>query len=485
MGVVVKQTLKGSIWSYTGVVIGALNIAILMPRIFSEEQIGLTSILVALSAMFAQFSTLGIGGITNYFFPLFRNREKQHNGYFAFMTAVSVFGFFIFCVIYALFHEAILSSKSDSSLLNEYSFYILPLTFFTLMFLVLDGYNTVLFDAVSGTFYKEFLFRVLNTIIIILYYYQYVNFSSFIFLYILILCLPAILIFFLLLKRREISFSLMKLSHLKKHKKEFINVALFSLIAGFGTMLTIYVDKYLTNYFLGLAVTGIYTIGSYIASVMQVPARSMIKILIPLISQNWRNNVHDKLQEIYMNSSLALFLISSIIFLLIWINIDIIFVFLPEQYMAGKYVFLIIGLANIVNAVGGTGSSILQISDSYRISTYFVFLLMISTVLFDIVFIPFFGINGAAAGTLFAAIGNVLLRVIFLKKRYSLNTFTLSHLWGLLFFICFIGLSLMAISDNMIIDSSIKSLAVIGFYVYILFRTDLLLNRNFIKNAFD
>ncbi|MBN2486645.1 MAG: lipopolysaccharide biosynthesis protein [Bacteroidales bacterium] len=482
MGIVFKQTLRGSIWSYLGVVIGALNVAILMPRIFSEEQIGLTSILVALSAIFAQFSTFGVGGITYYFFPLFRNPEKKHHYYFAFMSLIAVAGFLVFCIVYAFFHNEILTSKSDSALLDQYSFYILPLTFFTLMFAIFDGYNTVLYDAVSGTFYKEFLFRVLNTLIIILFFYKIIDFSFFLFLYIFILSLPAILLFFRLAVRGQVSFKILELSFFKKHRREFFFVALFSLISGFGSMLTIYIDKYLTNFYLGLAVTGIYTISSYIASVLQVPARSMTKILVPLIAQNWRNNVHDKLQEIYLNSSLAQFLISSFFFILIWINLDIVFLILPAQYAAGKYVILIMGLANIVNALGGSGSTILQISDSYKVSTYFIFALMLLTVLLDVLLIPVWGIVGAATGALFAAMGNVILRVIFLKRKYNLYTFDKNHLWGILIFAgCFLVFSSFDFTGQVIINGLIKTILISAIYALLLLKTDLLVNREFIK----
>ena len=71
MGIIAKQTIKGSVFSYLGVVLGGINVAILYPRILSEDQIGLINILIALSAIFAQFSSLGINGVTNYFFHHF------------------------------------------------------------------------------------------------------------------------------------------------------------------------------------------------------------------------------------------------------------------------------------------------------------------------------------------------------------------------------------------------------------------------------
>lgn len=485
MGIVIKQTLKGSIWSYIGVVIGALNVAILMPRFFSEEQVGLTTILVSFSVIFSQFSMLGIGGVTSYFFPLFRDPQNNHNGYLALISIISIVGFVVFSFIFLVFQDVILFSKTDSHLLNQYSFYILPLTFFTMMFSILDGYNTVLFDSVTGTFFKEFLFRILNTLIILLYYFDAVSFSVFLFLYIFILCLPAILIFFYLLKQKQVFFRNVDFSLFKKYRKEIFNVALFSFVSGLGSILTVYVDKFFTNYYLGLALTGVYSISFFVATLIQIPSRSMSKILIPLIAQSWRNNIHDKLQLIYTNSSLAQFLIASFIFLMVWLNVDIIFLILPPQYSAGKYVILIVGLANIIDAIGGSGSAILQISDSYKFSTYFIFILMILTVILDVILIPFLGIIGASLGALFAALGNVFLRIVFLKRKYDLSIFDTKHIWSFIIFLfCLLVFGAFDFSKQIILNGVIKSLIIVLIYVFFLFRTNLLVDKEFIKRIF-
>ena len=43
MGLIAKQTIKGSIYSYLGAFIGFVNVALLMPQIFTTDEIGLTT----------------------------------------------------------------------------------------------------------------------------------------------------------------------------------------------------------------------------------------------------------------------------------------------------------------------------------------------------------------------------------------------------------------------------------------------------------
>ncbi len=60
MGIIQKQTLKGSLYSYIGVVIGFLNMGILSPKIFTAEQIGLTQVMLATATILSQLGNHGI-----------------------------------------------------------------------------------------------------------------------------------------------------------------------------------------------------------------------------------------------------------------------------------------------------------------------------------------------------------------------------------------------------------------------------------------
>jgi len=59
MGIIQRQSIKGSIYSYIGAFLGFVNLAILAPKIFTTDQIGLTQVLVSLATIFAQLGTLG------------------------------------------------------------------------------------------------------------------------------------------------------------------------------------------------------------------------------------------------------------------------------------------------------------------------------------------------------------------------------------------------------------------------------------------
>jgi O-antigen/teichoic acid export membrane protein len=151
MGVIKKQTIKGSAYSYLGFGIGFF-FTIFSTKLFTTEQIGLMSILVAISALYSQFSTLGFTKVTERLFPYFRNSNNNHNGFLFLCLAIGMIGFILSVVIFFLIKPALIQSNiKQSPLLVEYIWYLVPLIFFRMFFLMLDTYNKMLFDATTGS----------------------------------------------------------------------------------------------------------------------------------------------------------------------------------------------------------------------------------------------------------------------------------------------------------------------------------------------
>ena len=107
MGIIEKQTIKGSIYSYLGVGIGFLTVGIIWPKVLLPEEIGLINLLIALSALLAHFGSLGINSVANRLFPYFRNEEKGHNGFLFLSFIFGIVGFILVMVFFLLQKELI------------------------------------------------------------------------------------------------------------------------------------------------------------------------------------------------------------------------------------------------------------------------------------------------------------------------------------------------------------------------------------------
>lgn len=264
MGIIVKQSIKGNLWSYAGVMIGFVTTTWLYPEFLSTELVGLLGIFVSVSAITSQLCNLGINGVTSRLFPYFRNKDNGHNGFLFLALMIQTIGFLMFILIYYLFRRNMIELNMEkSAILADYIDLIIPLTFFTLLFIFFETYNRVLYDSVSGTFLQEFAQRVLILVFVLLYAFRVLDLNQFILSYVAALSMKGILLFFLLCYRGEINFRPQPAFLNKKLAKEIANVALFSVLGGVGSSLTLYIDKPIINYLLNLSDTGIYTIAFF------------------------------------------------------------------------------------------------------------------------------------------------------------------------------------------------------------------------------
>ncbi|PWD99565.1 lipopolysaccharide biosynthesis protein [Marinilabilia rubra] len=428
MGIIARQTIKSSVFAYLGVVLGGINVAVLYPRIFTEEEIGLINILLALSAIFAQFSSLGINGVTNYFFHYFKDKSQKHNGFFNILSLVVLAGFSGFLVFYGFFSDEILQSKvEDSVLLNKYGVYIIPLTFFTLTFIVFDIYAAVLEKSVIGTFLKDFVFRILNLILIVAFYFDLLNFSQFLFWYTIGLALPPVVIILELWRKGHLFIKRPDKQLTARHRSKMFSVGGFYILSGFGNMLITYIDRYMINFFLGLGLTGIYSVTNYVGTLVQIPRRAMGKIATPHLANLWSNNDTAQLQRIYDRSVVSQLALGVYIFIGIWVNIDGVFKIIPQNFEEGVWVIFFIGLSNVFHCFLGLGGLIISTSKYYRYTTYFTFVLGILVVLTNIAFIPIWGIGGAAMASALSKLAFVILNLAFLYFRLGIKSLSLQH----------------------------------------------------------
>jgi len=201
MGVIQKQSISGTIYSYIGVILGFVTVGILFPRIFSTEEVGLLRLLVSYSVLFAQFASLGVNTATVKLFPYFRNKEKKHHGYLGIVLIISFAGLLISVLGYLLLQPYFVEHGQErSGLFIAYFYYVIPLIIFTLIFNVFDTYYRVLYNAVKGIVYKEVIQRLLILAVIIAFFLNLIDFHLTVILYVIAIITPTFLLFISLLK---------------------------------------------------------------------------------------------------------------------------------------------------------------------------------------------------------------------------------------------------------------------------------------------
>ena len=105
MGLVQKDALRTTLISSFGLVLGYVNKGLLFLLIFSTEQIGVVNLIFSLGVLFAQFSNLGSLYSIWKFFPFFKNKDKAHHGFLAFMLFIVSVGALLVTALFLVFRS--------------------------------------------------------------------------------------------------------------------------------------------------------------------------------------------------------------------------------------------------------------------------------------------------------------------------------------------------------------------------------------------
>ncbi len=470
MGIIAKQTIKGSFWIYLGVLIGFITTSYFYPNYLSTEQVGLIGLLVSYAQLMGQLFLLGLPGVINRLFAYFRNSTNGHNGFLRIAFTFCLLGMTLFLGTYFLMKPTILKNNfDDSPLFIDYLFLIIPMTLSVMFFNFLDFYNKVLYNATLGIFIQEFLQKVFILANTILYALQLINFSTYIILYAILFSLKALLIFFYLLQRKEIQLAPLTEVYDATMRKEVRNVALFSLAGGIGSMIVFKFDKIIINHLMDLAHTGVYTIAFYFGSLISKPSQPLLKISSTLIAEAWKKNDLELIKTIYKKSCINQFIIGGFLFLALVVNLDNILIILGDDYLQAKWTIFFIGLGYLIDLITGANGQIISLSKNYRYGLFFVFIIIISTICFMFLLIPIWGIVGAAMAIASAFLINNLLRFIFLKVKFDLQPFNYKFIVILTFYTLVYLLTSLVPVQAFFLDLFIRSAMVFLFTLIFFF----------------
>jgi O-antigen/teichoic acid export membrane protein len=425
MGIIQKQTLKGSVYSYIGVLIGFLNMGILMPRIFSAEQIGLTQVMLSIATILSQFGNLGFVDLSNRIFPWFRDTKTANRGFLGLGLLITLAGtIIIFLILVFNLDYIVYSNAEKSSLLNDYAGLLPLLLVLTIWFTFFDNYVKILYNAVLGTFLRDLLIRILNSALIILFFLRVIDFDSFILLYILNQGLPQVIILIIwMVRNNQMVTGNFRLHIDRDMAKQLASLAFYGLVTGIGGIAVSNIDKYMINYHLGLDQAGIYAISFYFATIIMIPGRALGKIAIPVIADAWKRDDIKTISEVYTRSCINQIAVGTLLVAGIIGNLHNIYRILPPSYAGGEWIIILVSLANFITNATGASVIILGTSKYYRYQTVLMLFLIFLVLITNYFLIPVMGVEGAALASLISVLIGSAFRIYLIWIKTGLWPF--------------------------------------------------------------
>jgi O-antigen/teichoic acid export membrane protein len=429
MGIVVRQSLKTVVLTYLGVVLGFVNTLWLMPLILSQEQLGLVKTLTNMAVFFATFAVLGAGNIPNRFFPYFKNEETQHRGFLFFLLMIGAAGFAAFTVIFLLFRETVAGFYlQNAPILIHYLFLCIPFAGIIIFNTIFESYLIVQQRPVVPNFTREIWIRSITCIGLLLMLVHGMSFDTYVLL-IVGTYGSGLMILVYYTSRQGLLFLTPNWWIFKSRYIKSISVyAGFILMGNASGAILANIDGLMLSAYKGLGSTGIYSIAFLIATVIEIPKRSLSQVLVPMVSAANRLKDTTTLEILYKKSSTNQSIIAGLLFLGIWCNIDSIFTLIPhgDVYIQGKWVVFYIGLAKVFDMVMGINAEIIGTSRYYRMDLLFLVILGCVGIAANIILIPMLGPTGAGMASALSVVLFNIMRFIYIFVKFRIHPFSLS-----------------------------------------------------------
>lgn len=475
MGEVRRQSILSSIFIYIGFAIGAINILILFPKYFSTEQIGLTRIILDVSLLFATACTLGSVPITIKFYPFYNSfLQKKQNDLPFFTILLCLAGVVLMFTILPHFEPAIIKKfGARSPLFVDYFYLVYPFTFCLTFFYLFEAYSWSLRKTVLSNALKEFAFRIITTLLIVLFIARLINFPVFINLYAYVFAIPVLIFIVSFTKENNLPIQPRPSRVTRRLLGKMVPFAAF--IFG-GSILNIIARTNDTIIIAsqsegGLSDAAVFTIATYLVTVMEVPQRSLVSITTPVIAEAWRNRDLIIINRLYKKTSLNLLIIGLGIFGLVLINIDDATKFLGQEYQLLGSIVLISGIAKLIDLATGLNTQILLLSKFWKLEFFTNMLLVALSIPLNYWLTKKFNALGPAYGNLIALAVFNIIRLAIIYKKFGMQPFSKWNLFALL-----IGLTsfsfvfFIPVADNIFINIAIRSLLFCGIYGLLILR---------------
>ncbi len=468
MGVVIRQSILTSIISYIGVVVGYVNLLYLYPKFLEPEQIGLMRTLQDSAMLLAPFAQFGLAQSIVRFYPHFSART-QANTFISFILVCAVFTYGIFIIVFLSLQDYIMAFfKEHAGDIIQYAHLILWLTFLLMVIAILEQYSRSLIKIAFPSFLREVGTRILQGILVSFYFLKVISFHQFLIFSVLIyvLILLTLIIYLLLEAQLKLSFNFHSIS--KKKIKEIVTFSSLSFVGTSAMILIGKMDSIMVTGLIGLASNAIYTTAYYMATVIEIPKRAITSVASPLIARAFEENDLAHVNLIYRKTSVNQLIIGSLLLLGIWANLHNIFRLMPkgEYYQAGMYVVVVVGVGKLIDMAFGPSSEIIGLSKHYWFNLVVITLLAGLVILTNYLFIPRFGILGAAYGSVIALFSYNFVKYIFIYVKFRIQPFTKSTIKVVLISVTVLFINfVLPVTPNLFIDVFYRSATITVVFV--------------------
>jgi O-antigen/teichoic acid export membrane protein len=424
VGDIKKQSISNTALSYLGAVLGFL-IIYLQPHLITSADIGLLRLLYSFSWLVAIVMPFGTGSAMMRYFPKIHDPGSKHHGFFALVLLIGTCGALIIATV-LLLNKTWLNAFFINS--PQLAAHITDAVFFAYILSLISLYTvfaSALFKTTFTVFLTDIFTRLGQILVVLMYHWQWIGREAFVLSYIGVFLVQLLLLVLYLYKHKAVSFSIDFAFFRTFSLRQVGLFAVIMMMTGFASLGIKMVDQLMVGHFVGESAVGIYATCVMICVVMEIPFNSLDRIASPKMSYAWNINDRAEVHKIYAMSSRYMFFVGGFLFCLLWAANDLIFLYLPAEYSAGRMSFYLVAIASLINLTTGINSSVITFSSRYFVLSSFLLALICVAVAANYIFIPRIGITGAALATLISVGVFNALKYFYILWRFEMQPFSI------------------------------------------------------------
>jgi len=417
------ELFKGASRSFLTKVIGlffAYIFALAVTRTLGAEAWGEFALSLSIIVIGARISSIGLdmgllkltaGSTNNFYISSIYNRSLIITALCSLIVSFAVY-FSADLLASVLFSKPNLSQSFALSGLA-----ILPLSIINLNARTLQGLKEI-----QKYVFLRFVSRHIFSLFILLFLLIFFSDSRVVIIsFVLSLFIIAILSSYWI-KKENILFS----NALKLKPKEYFKLYKLSsslLITALLVMSMSWIDTIMVGIFLPETEVGVYNIALKISTLLIIILGAVSAIAAPKISESYSTKSKDDLSSIVNYSTSLIFYFTLPVFLILIIFPEQILALFGAEFKAGKLALIILCIGHFINAISGTVSYFMQMTDSQFAFQIIMSVAVLIAITLNYLFIPLYGIEGAAMATAISLIYWNITCVVFIKYKYGIRSY--------------------------------------------------------------
>lgn len=467
MGIVFRQSIKTTIVTFSGALLGALLLYVSSK--IPQQQFGFSQLLLRQAIVGMQFVLAGIQTTLYVFVHRYNADDKRRKVLITISFLVPVVITALLSIGYAFAHQHILAyyQPQDRAYIDKFFFwvpiYVLLWAFITL----LEHYLMSQMKVAVSSFIREIVLRVFNIGLVLAYYFGLISFEGFIIAGILVHFIPLASMLLLATKTKGFGLSFRLGLFSGSELKAITDFALFHLLLNVSITLLDNINTLLVSVWdtKGLVSVAIYAFASFIITIFRVPYRAMAAAATPMLNKAFENNEMAEVKNLFTRSGINILVVTTAMAVIIACNAPNVVLVLGEKYSNVDTLVWILMIGAMIDMVTGLNNELLSVSRYYRFNFYITVLLLVITVVLDYFLIPEYGVYGAAwASTIALGVYNII-KMLFLKSKLQLHPFSTKSLLVLLSgIIAGVAGYFLPFMLNPVLDTTVRTAIIIIIY---------------------